>query len=271
MIDCDCSVRTAGGAALVAAVVSSTAPTPRRVRAVPRVDAPVWPPRRNGVPEREWSDGELSVVVPAGSRLAIGFATPASPDSPPVELHDEGRADDAPTPATRPVVDAPVGGGPVSKRPPGGADGASAPNPPNGAADTLVPTPTPDGVVRALGDGRPPRDAVPESTPNGGSDQRRADPSSGARESDPPAGETASPPAPVVAWLDAVERRVATAEADSNDRSSANTAPPATEADQPIASTASPATEADRLRSFVARAGALADRWETAGTPADAE
>lgn len=255
MIDCDCSVRTAAGVALVAAVVSSTAPTPRRVRAVPRVDGPVWPPRRNGVPEREWSDGELSVVVPAGSRLAVGFATPASPDSPPVELHDEGRADDVPTPAERSVADATADGGPVAGRPGGGVDDGRAPGPPDGAAGTLVPETTPDGIVRALGDGRPPRDAVPEPTPTGGSDQRRADSPSGQGTAKSPTSEIPAPPAPVVAWLDAVERRVAAAEADSDDGSDASTAPPA--------------GVAERLRSFSARAGALADRWEAAGTPAD--
>lgn len=62
--------------------------------------APVWPPRRDGVPIAGWSGERFETAVPAGERVAVGFATPAEPVGPPVEIVDRDRgavssADDA--------------------------------------------------------------------------------------------------------------------------------------------------------------------------------
>jgi len=59
--------------------------------------APVWPPRRDGVPIAGWSGKRFETAVPAGERVAVGFATPAEPADPPVEIvdHDRGAVSSA--------------------------------------------------------------------------------------------------------------------------------------------------------------------------------
>lgn len=160
MVTCECSVATAGGVALVEAVLTADAPTPRAVTLAAAVEGPVWPPRRGGVAERDWTDGELTVRVPAEGRVAVGFATPAEPRDPPVEVVGDRRA-----PATASEPDEPWED----------SDGRDSP----------VLAASVDGIVRALGDGRPPRDAVPEPTPVRGhpleSPRRRGRPDRGSK------------------------------------------------------------------------------------------
>jgi len=108
----------------------------RRVRVENRLDGPVWPPRSRGQPEAGWDDDGFEGVVAPTDRLVCGYATPAPPEEPPVELAVEEPAD-------------------------GRADGSSATT--AGIWDTTVPTveSTPADVVRTLGNPVVPRDAVP--------------------------------------------------------------------------------------------------------------
>ncbi|MFC4405246.1 DUF7857 domain-containing protein [Haloarchaeobius iranensis] len=82
---------------------------------------PVWPPRRQGVPAAGWSGDRVTLTVAAGRERGVGFATPAAPDEPVLT-----------------VVEAVAVAG-----------------------DEECREPTPEHVVRALGDPTPPADAVP--------------------------------------------------------------------------------------------------------------
>lgn len=81
---------------------------------------PVWPPRRQNRPAAGWDDSGFEGTVTAGEPLVLGYASPDDPVEPPATIVE-----------TEPVPE--DSGGP----------------------------PTPDDLVRALGDARPPRDAVP--------------------------------------------------------------------------------------------------------------
>lgn len=50
---------------------------------------PVWPPRRQGVPDTGWTDNTFEGTIQDGGRLVLGFATPAEPTDPPAVLETE--------------------------------------------------------------------------------------------------------------------------------------------------------------------------------------
>ena len=58
---------------------------PHRVRVESRLDGPVWPPRTEDRPEDGWDDRGVATTVDAGT-TPFGFATPAPPSEPAVEL-----------------------------------------------------------------------------------------------------------------------------------------------------------------------------------------
>lgn len=64
---------------------------------------PVWPPRRQGVPEAGWEDGEFVGRIEAGERLLLGYASPAGPEEPPAELRSRP-AGDSPTVSARELI-----------------------------------------------------------------------------------------------------------------------------------------------------------------------
>ncbi|WP_338740173.1 hypothetical protein [Haloplanus salilacus] len=111
---------------LVTVELRNPDPVDRRVRVDNRLDGPVLPPRRAGVPDPGWDRDGFTGVVPAGERRPLGYACPAPPSRPPVSVVDEGRAtggsadDDAevavreladPRPPADAVPDASPGGG----------------------------------------------------------------------------------------------------------------------------------------------------------------
>jgi hypothetical protein len=124
-MDADWATAREGDTTLVSVVVRVE--RPRRVRVTNELDGPTWPPRRGGVPADGWDEKGFEGRVER--RRALGYATPAPPDDPPVTVDWLGPADGE------------------------SGDGDAGPVP------TVESTPT--GVVRALGDPRPPRDAVP--------------------------------------------------------------------------------------------------------------
>ena len=134
MVDLDWRVESRANLSLVTLVLDNPTATPRRVRVANRLSGPVRPPRREGVPESGWDDGGFEGVVPAGGTRPLGYASPAPPAEPPVELVRTERA--------------------------GSADSADS------ERTRTVPEESPEGVVRALGDARPPADAVPTATPD---------------------------------------------------------------------------------------------------------
>lgn len=154
--------------------------SPTRVRIENRLDGPVWPPRRRGVPASGWDADGVTCTVAAEETRGLGYASPAPAVEPPAEivrtepvLPDDGRTD---RPAYVPAA----------------VDGRDLPE----IGDVPDVQPTPDGVVRALGDPRPPRDAVPVDIEGNLSPEPTDD----------------VVPEKVDAWLSDVERRVARAE-----------------------------------------------------------
>ncbi|USZ66997.1 hypothetical protein NGM10_09675 [Halorussus salilacus] len=173
-VDLDWRVDSSAGISLVELTVTNSAGTPRRVRLGNRLDGPVCPPRREGVPEAGWDDGGFEGVLAPGERRALGYAARAPPADPPVEVVWSERAGDSETDGNRTEIDRP-------------------------AVEA-----TPEGVVRALGDARPPADAVPVPAVEDCGTPSDADPV----------------PDPVDAWLSAVETRAddGTADLSEDDR-----------------------------------------------------
>lgn len=60
----------------------------RRIRIENRLDGPVLPPRRAGVPEAGWDARGVTLRLAPDERRALGFAVPAQPVEPPVEVID---------------------------------------------------------------------------------------------------------------------------------------------------------------------------------------
>jgi hypothetical protein len=118
-----------GDTTLVELLVCTDAPARGRVENC--LDGPVWPPRRQGVPEAGWDEDGFEGTVPAGERLVLGYASPADPAEPPVRLSSSATEAGQSDPAERP--------GQVSPR----------------------------EVIRTLGDPTPPRDAVPAGEEGG--------------------------------------------------------------------------------------------------------
>jgi hypothetical protein len=92
MVDVEASVERTDGVTFVRATVSNTRGTAQIVRLESRLDGPTWPPRRGETTAPEW-DGDCweDRILPGRCR-GIGFASPAEPVDPPVELVDVERA-----------------------------------------------------------------------------------------------------------------------------------------------------------------------------------
>ena len=122
-VDLSWTVDREGGARFVACRVHNAAAVPRRVRVRSRIDGPVLPPRRSGVPEAGWDAAGVTLRLEPDECRGVGFAAVAPADGaiadPPVEVAD-----------ARPIDDADP------------------------------PTVTADAAVRSLGDHRPPRDVL---------------------------------------------------------------------------------------------------------------
>lgn len=85
-MDLSWTVDRAGDASLVRCRVRNGEAVPRRVRVESRFDAPVLPPRRGGVPADGWDATGVTLRVDPGERIGFGFAVPAPPVDPPVEI-----------------------------------------------------------------------------------------------------------------------------------------------------------------------------------------
>ena len=171
MVTLDWDLDRADGVTFVRAYV--TARRARRVRVENRLDGPVWPPRRRGQPAAGWEDGGFEGVTAPGERLVGGYATPAPPREPPVEL----------------VVADPVDCA---------DDGDATPGVTDWNASVPAVEPTPGDIVRTLGNPVVPRDAVPLAD-DGATD-------SGADAVDSPDGRTGDTGGSVPQLLDAVDR-----------------------------------------------------------------
>lgn len=128
------SQRHEAGVALVSVRLRNETGLDRRVRLQNRLAGPVLPPRTEGVPEAGWDRDGVTVRVPTGETVALGYACP--------------------------VADA---GGDAEADQSVGSNGERCGDPPLVVADVGPPAATSPGVnhaVRRLGDPRPPRAVV---------------------------------------------------------------------------------------------------------------
>lgn len=233
MVTFDCATEHSDGVTLVTVVLSDLA-EPTRVTVANRLDGPVWPPRRQGVPEAGWDDEGFDGVIGPGTR-ALGYATPAPPADQPAELVETAPAPDGET------VD-----------------------------DRLATT---GAVLRELGDPSPPADAVPavdiETADTSARPTRQTEPT-GAHVSEKPP--STAVPDDVSRWLTTVARRVAHAEGLAA-ADSVQTATEAVRDAGGMAGVRAVAARAESdersLRALARRADRLADRRAAATVPID--
>ncbi|MCG1004282.1 MULTISPECIES: hypothetical protein [Halobacterium] len=93
------------GVTLVAVRVLNDGEHAQRVRVANRCDGPVLPPREQGVPALGWDDGGWEGVVAAGAAEPLGYATPALPSDPPVEVTWSERAGESEPTAAETLAD----------------------------------------------------------------------------------------------------------------------------------------------------------------------
>lgn len=230
MVSLTCATDHRDGVTLVTARLEGSGVV-QRVRLANRLDGPVWPPRRQGIPEAGWDEGCFETVVPADGTAAVGYASPAPAIDSPLAVVD------------REVVD----------------------------VDTEEGSVTPADALRDLGDPSPPRDAVPITigdSPDSSEQSTRtfAEESEQAstRQLDSPVPET------VEAWLDDVEERVATAERLAAaetvpEATAAMSEAGSLEAAETLVETLR--RDADALESVARRAERLAERTAAADVP----
>ncbi|WP_144798229.1 DUF7857 domain-containing protein [Halorubrum depositum] len=262
-MDLSWTVDRAGDASLVRCRVRNDEAVPRRVRVESRFEAPVLPPRRGGVPADGWDATGVTLRVGPSERRGFGFAVPAPPVDPPVEIVDVESVE-------------PNG----SARGTAGLAGA-------GAGGGVHPTPA--DALRELADHRPPRAAVdgdreadgrPEDTaPVGdarGSDGERDDAGSdgiGSDDTGSGAGESErSVPGSVDDRFAAVEARLERAErltdADVDTATGIVADAGGVDALSDLADRLD--ADAERLRAVSERAASLAERADATDVPIDA-
>lgn len=99
MVEIDCEQARREGVTFVTATVTNTRTTPQTVRLESRLDGPTWPPRRDGVTAPEWGGNVWKATVEPGHCRGVGFASPATPTEPPLEILEVARvSDDTATP-----------------------------------------------------------------------------------------------------------------------------------------------------------------------------
>jgi len=248
MVSFDCRAERVDGVTLVTATVGDIA-EPTRITVRNCLDGPLWPPRRQGVPEAGWTEDGFEGVVGPGVH-ALGYAAPAAPGDQPAEL--------------------------VSSEP---ADST--------AADERFDSA--DAVIRELGDPSPPADAVPTPEPAQAADSlsRRSGLSAVEQGTEPRRPADQSPaesrirsgqrsaqqlPDTVSQWLETVARRVDRAEqlAEADSLSAATAAVRAADGLTGVRWVAARGdADEQMLRALARRAEQLADRRAAATVPTE--
>jgi hypothetical protein len=258
-MELDWSVDGEGDASLVGVRVYNDEAVPRRVRIESRLDGAVLPPRRCGVAEAGWDAEGVTAVIGPDEREAFGFATPADPVEPPVEIASVA-------PATPDAGDGRAGDGQAARR----GEAASA-----------------QTAVRDLADHRPPRRAAAAAGaidrgergsdgagPERGERSRERADSVDRSGSDPVdrSGEerlTAASTAEIESWFAAVEARIERAErlADADLATATAVVGEAGGLDAVDELDGRVAEDAESLRAIRDRAAALAERAEEGEVP----
>ncbi|ELZ87362.1 hypothetical protein C453_03389 [Haloferax elongans ATCC BAA-1513] len=133
-MDFDVDVSVADAVALVTVRFDNTTPVDQRVRLRNRLDGPVLPPRRSGVPEDGWDETGFEGVVPADSTLAVGYACAV-----------DGSEDNGSSLTPEDAVSVDVLG--------------------RDDPETIPQQTSPEDAIRELGPCRPPADVVPTPQP----------------------------------------------------------------------------------------------------------
>lgn len=81
-VDLEADATVLRGVALVTCRLHNRTDAPRAVRLRDRLPGATLPPRRDGVPERGWTDGSYTTVLPAYASRAVGYASPVGDDRP---------------------------------------------------------------------------------------------------------------------------------------------------------------------------------------------
>lgn len=264
------------GASFVCCRVHNDDAVRRRVRIENRLDGPVLPPRRAGVPEAGWDATGVTLRLAPDERRSIGFAVPAPPVEPPVEMV-----------AVETVETVEPDGDPSENGRSAGAGGV----------------PSAATALRELAEHRPPRAAVAEgeATVDGAAmdgmvvdgaamdeaavDETTVDETAGLEvdpdeprtdDVDPESGtgETRRTPAPsgLDEWFDAVERRLELAErlTDADLETATAVLEDSDGVDELAALTERVTADAERLRTVSERASSLATRAEATDAPIEA-
>lgn len=93
MVDLDTSVERTDGVTLVRATVTNTRGTAQLVRVESALDGPTWPPRHEGFTAPEWEGDCWAKRIRPGECHGLGFASPAEPVDPPLEVVTVERID----------------------------------------------------------------------------------------------------------------------------------------------------------------------------------
>lgn len=231
-VDLSWTVDREAGVWFVACRVHNAAAVARRVRIRSRLDGPVLPPRRSGVPEAGWDADGVTLRLDPDERRGIGFAvTAADARDPPVAVAESDRIDEDAT----------------------GSDRSAR------------------AAVRDLDDHRPPRDAVSDGdrTAAVASD---ADAPVAPDPSDATVDPDRIGPDRMADWLDAVERRIERAErlTDADLETATEVVAAAGGLDAVDALDDRIDADAEALERVRDRAAALADRAEATDAPSEA-
>ncbi|MBZ6493611.1 hypothetical protein [Natrinema longum] len=87
MVTLETNSERTNGITMVRVTVTNTRSTPQTVRLQLLLDGPVWPPRHDGLVDPHWNDDDRwEATVRPGRCRGIGFASPAEPTDPLVEV-----------------------------------------------------------------------------------------------------------------------------------------------------------------------------------------
>lgn len=95
MVDVDSTADRTGDVTTVRVLCTNTYSTTQRIRIGNALEGPTWPPTRDGVVDPRWDGDCWEGVIRPGRTIGIGFATPAPPASPLIEVVSSDRVDPA--------------------------------------------------------------------------------------------------------------------------------------------------------------------------------
>ncbi|WP_049906595.1 DUF7857 domain-containing protein [Halorubrum aidingense] len=273
-MDLTWTVERDGGVSLVRCRVHNDGAVRQRVRIESRLDGPVLPPRRSGIPEPGWDASGVTLELEPGGRRAIGFAVPAATDPSPSK-------DASPTSSTEPpveVVDSTAVGSTATDSTAEEESGTAVAEALRDLADHRPPRAAVDGDAVVNSDGAAAERTDGDDTGEG--DTTESDVNVSGAESDGDAEEQgrartaigSSESDTLDEWFDAIERRLERAErlTDADLATATAVVETAGGVEGVAALDARLTDDAERLRDLSERASSLAARAEATDAPIEA-